>query len=146
MFSILLILFTVGCSKEKRIYCNINIENKIQNYSNTGTYTIYYKNNFVTRIEKKEKYLSENEDVIKYFKDSKELEYYDLKDKYGGVIYDIKSTETSLKTNITFNLNEFDITKFVKDDRFDKDYVVSKKLTLSGIKKFYESKGAICEE
>ena len=38
-----------------------------------------------------------------------------------------------------------DIKKMVKDKKIDKDYVISNKLTTSGIVKIYESKGAICD-
>ena len=46
-------LFLVGCSKNEYITCNIDVDNKIENYNMNGVYKIYYKDNFVTSIEKK---------------------------------------------------------------------------------------------
>ena len=138
-------LFLVGCSKNEYITCNIDVDNKIENYNMNGVYKIYYKDNFVTSIEKKETYISSDEDMIKYFNEVNNLEYYNLNDLYGGVSYEINSNETSVKLNVNINLELLDIKKMVKDNEIDKDYVISNKLTKSGIVKFYESKGAICD-
>ena len=143
---LILILFITGCSKEKYIVCNINIENNIQKYSNIGTYKVYYKNNFVTKIEKQEKYISKDNEVIKYFKEYKELEYYDLNDKYGGVNYTIEDIENGIKISSKIDFKIIDVNKMAKEGKIDRDFVISKKLTLGGIKSIYKSKGAICKE
>ena len=53
IFLPIFVLFLVGCSKNEYITCNIEVDNKIENYNMTGLYKIYYKDNFVTSIEKK---------------------------------------------------------------------------------------------
>lgn len=138
-------LFLVGCSKEEMFTCNIEVENNLQNYTMKGIYTIHYKDNYVTRIEKKERYISSDEEIINYLKESKELEYYNLNDLYGGYIYDIKSSETGVAIISNIDLSLVDLKKMEQDKKIDKDYVVSNRLTKSGIVRFYESKGAICD-
>ena len=145
IFLPIFVLFLVGCSKNEYITCNIDIHNKIENYNMNGVYKIYYKDNFVTSIEKKETYISSDETMIDYFNESNNLEYYNLSDLYGGVSYEINSDETSVNLDVNINLELLDIKKMVKDNKIDKDYVMSNKLTKSGMVKFYESKGAICD-
>lgn len=138
-------LFLVGCSKEEMFTCNIEVENNLQNYTMKGIYTIHYKDNYVTRIEKKERYISSDEEIINYLKESKELEYYNLNDLYGGYIYDIKSSETGVAIISNIDLSLVDLKKMEQDKKIDKDYVINNKLTKSGIVRVYESKGAICD-
>lgn len=138
-------LFLVGCSKEETIICNIELDNKLQNYTTKGIYIVYYKDNFVTRIEKKEQYLSPDEEVINYLNESKSLEYYNLNDLYGGYTYDIKNSETSVAIISNIDLSLVDLKKMEQDKKIDKDYIVGNRLTKSGIVRVYESKGAICD-
>ena len=139
-----LILFITGCGKEKSLICNIDIKNNIQNYSVTGYYKVYYKGDFVTRIEKREKYLSDEKSVIDFFEESKELEIYNLSDRYGGVIYSINSTGNSVIIKVKIDFKEFNVDQMSKDGNIDSDYVLGGKLKVSGIKRLYEEKGAIC--
>ena len=138
-------LFLVGCSKEEMVTCNIEVENNLQNYTMKGIYTIYYKDNFATKIEKKEQYISPDEEIINYLKESKSLEYYNLNDLYGGYTYDIKNSETSVAIISNIDLNLVDLKKMEQDKKIDKDYIVGTRLTKSGIIRVYESKGAICD-
>ena len=145
IISLILVLFLVGCSKEKYVTCNVEIENNVQGYEVVGTYKIYYEDNFVTQIKKEEKYTTNKQEVIDYFKESKNLEYYNLNDLYNGFNYTISSGDNYINLSATINLEEVNIKEMVKDGYLDKDYTISNKLTLSGIKYFYESKGAICD-
>ena len=138
-------LFIVGCSKNEYIICNIDVDNKVENYNMTGLYKIYYKDNFVISIEKQETYISLDEDTINYFNEAKNLEYYNLNDLYDGVSYEINSSKNSVDLNVNINLELLDIKKMVKDKKLDKDYVISNKLTKSGVVKLYETRGAICD-
>ena len=142
---LIIALFLVGCSKEEIVTCNIEVDNDLQNYTMKGIYNIYYKDNYVTKIEKKEQYISPNEDVITYLNDSKNLEYYNLNDLYGGYTYEIKNSETALAITSKINLSLVDLKKMEQDKKIDKDYVVGNRLTTSGIVRVYESKGAICD-
>ena len=144
---LLLFVFTlvIGCNSNNTITCTLDIKNEVQNYQNTGNYKIYYKGNYVTKIVKNEEYASSDKSVLNYFYEVKELEYYDLSDKYSGVTYEIKKNEGSIKIKATIDLNTFDIKSMVRDGKIDKDYVISNKLTTSGIKRVYESIGATCK-
>lgn len=136
--------FFAGCSN-KYISCDIEVENNVQNYNMTGSYKIYYKDNYVTKIEKSEKYISNDEDVISFFEESKNLEYSNLNDLYKGYKYSIKSYETSVFVDVLIDMELVNLKQLVKDKQIDKDYVINGKLTTSGIVRFYESKGAICD-
>ena len=142
---LILILLVTGCSKEKMFTCNINLYNEIEEYELTAEYKIYHKDNFVTKIEKEETYESEEKDTLEFFEKSKELEYQNIRDLYGGTIYLVKLKKDKVVINVVMDLSELDIKKMAKDKYIDKDYVVSNKLTTGGIKKIYESKGAICQ-
>ena len=139
------IVFLTGCSKNNYITCNINIENKVDNYNLNGVYKIYYKNNFVTKIEKEESYISSDESVIEYFSEVKDTEYYSLNDNYNGFLYEINKLENKIELSVNIDLDLVDIKQMVKDKKLEKEYVVSNRLTTNGIVRFYESKGALCD-
>lgn len=145
LFSCLVILLLVGCSKDKYIYCDIKIDNDTQSYEMTGTYKIYYNNNYVTKIEKKEKYISSDSAVLKYLEEVNSLDYYNLNDLYGGFFYTIDSNKDNIQVDAVIDFDLLDVRKMVKNKILDKDYVISDQLTTSGIVKIYESKGAVCD-
>lgn len=139
-----MILLLCGC-KDKSLTCNINIENKELNYELTGKYKIYYKKSFVTKIEEKEKYQSNDKDVIRYLNESKDIEYDNLNNRYGGYEYNITKEKNDLNIYISIDISKVDIEKMVKDEYLSNYYINKNKLTLGGMRLFYESKGAICE-
>lgn len=139
------LLFLVGCSKEEIIICNIEVENNLQDYTMKGIYQIYYRDNYVSRIEKEEQFISKNESVLKYLNESKNLEYYNLNDLYGGYKYTINYNETVVSIKTTIDLNLVDLEAMEKDKKIDNTYIVNNRLTTSGIVRIYESKGAICD-
>ena len=134
-----------GCGKDKYYTCKININNDVQNYSLKGIYKIYYDGNYVTKIEKSEKYISSEIDVLNYFKEAKELYYNNLKDIYGGYEYKIDIKDEDLSLIINIDLSKLNIKDMVYDGYINEYYVVSNKLTTSGVKELYKSKGAICD-
>ena len=139
------VLFFTGCSKEKYFTCKIDLTNKQQEYYLNAEYKIYYKNSFVTKIEKEEIYISENEDTINYFYEAKYLEYLNMNNLYGGTIYTLEKKESKVKLNASIDMETADIKKMIKNKFIDRDYVVSNKLTTGGIKNIYKEKGAICD-
>lgn len=139
------IIFLTGCSKNNYITCNINIENKVDNYNLNGIYRIYHKNNFVTKIEKEESYISSDESVIEYFNEIKDIEYYSLNDIYDGFSYKINTIENKIDLFVNIDLELVDLKQMVKDKKLEKEYVVSNRLTTNGIVRFYEAKGALCD-
>lgn len=141
---LVLLIFISGCSNNKYYICNIDVENNQQNYTLNGKYIIYYDDNFVTKIEKEEKYISNDVTIIEYFNEYKNLDYDNLNNLYGGFTYTIDKLENRILINSTIDLNNVDIKKMIKNGYLDNDYVISNKLTVSGAKYFYKSKGAIC--
>lgn len=145
IISLVFILFLLGCSKEEYFTCKFDVNNKQMNYNFTGTYKIYYDDNYVTKIEKEEKYISPDESVLNYYEEYKDLDNYNLNDKYGGVTYKIERQETNVDLNIVMDVSNMNIKQMVKDKVLDKDYVISNKLTITGAKYLYKSKGANCD-
>lgn len=145
VFILLLCLMLVGCGKKSYFTCNIDIDNNIDNYKHSGIYKIYYKGDYVTKIDKEDNYYSNNKNTLNYLNELNELQYYDLSDKYGGVTYVINSNEDSIEIKSSIDLKEFDIKSYSKDDKIDSNYVLSNKLLKNGIKRVYESRGAICK-
>lgn len=145
IISFIFILFLVGCNKKDFITCDIEVDNKLKNYTMSGTYKIYYNDNYVTNIEEKEIYISSDKEIIEYFYESKDLDYYNLNDIYKGYNYDIKKDDTSVSITSNIDMSLVNIKKMLKNKEIDKDYVISNKLTTSGAVKIYESKGAICD-
>lgn len=144
--SIALVLLVCGCSKDKYITCTNEINNEFENYELRATYKIYYKDSYVTKIEKKEKYTSSDKKVIDYFEEYKDLDYSYSKDVYGGYDYTIKKNKDYVEIKTTIDMNLVDIKSMVRDGKLDKDYVISNKLTTSGAQYYYKSIGAECSE
>lgn len=141
---IFLILLT-GCSKEKYFTCKINIANEMQNYTLNAEYKVYYKKSYVTKVEKKEVYKTQNEDTLDYFYEYKNLEYVNLNNLYGGFTHEVKKSADEVKLKATIDMSLVDIKKMKKDKYISSYYIVSNKLTTGGIKNIYEEKGAICD-
>lgn len=143
--SLIIVLLLTGCSKDKYFICEINLDNNIQEYKMDALYKVYYKDSFVTKIEKTETYISNNEDTLEYFNEYKNLEYQNINNLYGGTTYNIDFKENKIVLNATIDMSLVDIKKMVKNKFIEKDYVTSNKLTTSGIKYIYKSKGAKCD-
>ena len=146
IFSIAIILIICGCGKEKYITCTNEINNTLENYTLTATYKIYYNKSYVTKIEKEEKYTSNDKNVLDYIEEYNELNYSNSNDLYGGFTYTIDKDKeyVSIKTDIDFKIA--DVKRMVREGYLDKDYVVSNKFTTGGAKYFYEAVGATCKE
>ena len=144
-FLIVLCILLSGCGKNNYFYCKINVENNLEGYKLKGTYKITFKGNFVTYIEKKETYTSDDTDIISYFRQAKDLEYSNLLNNYGGVEYKVTNSERITQIEAKINVDKMDIKQLSKDGLIDKDYVTSNKISINGIKHIYEAKGAVCD-
>lgn len=145
MFLLVVFICMSGCGNEKYFVCTIDLDNSKENYSLNATYKVYYDGNYVTKIEKNDYYSSNDLTVLDYFKEYKTLEYDNLNSLYGGFDYSVDLKENDLIFNTTINLEDVDIKKMLSNGDINSDYVVSNKLTTSGIKYLYKAKGAICE-
>ena len=145
VFLLLIVMLLSGCSKENYFTCEIDLENKIQEYHLKATYKVYYKNSYVTKIEKSEIYETDNEDTYNYFNESKSLEYTNLNNLYGGITHTISLEENKVILDAAFDMNIVDIKKMIKNKYIDRDYVIGNNLTVGGIKNIYKEKGAICD-
>lgn len=145
LLAVLSIIFITGCSKQKYMTCTIELENNNQNYTLNAIYKVYYKDKYVTKIEKEEIYKSDDKKVLDYFNEYKNLEYNNLNDIYGGFEFNVNYKEDTVKLNSSIDMSVIDVKKMVANNYLDKNYVVANKLTTSGAKYFYSSKGASCD-
>ena len=144
IFIVFIIIILTGCSKNYKV-CNSSIDNKKQNYHADLTYKIYYKNNFVTSVEISQKYTSTDQNMINYFDNYLKLTYVTLNEQYGYITYERKQINNGIEYDAKFDYTKIDINEMVKNGYIDKDYVVNKRISLSGITKMYEKKGAVCK-
>ena len=135
------IFFITGCSKENYFICKIDLVNDINEYKLDAIYKVYYKDTYVTKIEKEEIYTSENNDTLNYFKEYKQLEYTDLNNLYNGYSYEVKLINNKVKLNTTIDMSLVDVGKMIKNNYIDKDYVISGKISVGGIKNIYKEGG-----
>ena len=143
---LLILVLITGCKNKKYIECTINVNNTVQNYTLSGTYKIYYKKGYVTSINKHDIYQSSDKEMKDYLSEYNNLYYTDLNNKYSGVTYDIQKKGDSIIIETDIDVKSMDINKLVKNKVLEQDYVKLNKITTSGMKKYYESKGAICSE
>ena len=144
VLSLLFIILLTGCSEEY-ITCKIELNNNKENYTLNSIYKIYYKDNYVTNITKEDKYSSTDKQILDYYYEYKNLEYQHFKDIYGGYEYNIDYKNNVLKIDANINMEEVNIKKMLLDNILDNSYVVGNRLTKTGAKLYYESKGAVCD-
>lgn len=134
-----------GCSNGKKVMtCTLDLTNTNDKYILNAVYKVEYNNNYVTNIKISEKYISEVEEVLNYYNESKFLKYFSLKDKYENIEYNIDRKEGSLQIDVDMDFSKIDVKHMSRNGDVDSDYIVGDKLTITGAKKMYEAKGAKC--
>lgn len=140
-----LLIFISGCKKESKEelfkICNIKSKSNENAYRIQSEYKIYGKDKLVTKIEKEEIVISEDEEMLKYFEEYLGVSYSNLNEKYGG--YDNKITKDNDKiiSNTTINFDSINIKDYIKDNESMKNYVDKDyNLTEEQIVSFYEEK------
>lgn len=143
--SILLLVLLTGCS-DKYFECNKNIYNEMQDYELNAKYKVYYENSFVTKIEKEEIYISDNIDTLNYFNEYKKLEYENVNNLYGEVIYSINRSENKITIYSTIETELLNIKKMKNNKYIDSEAVINNKIATGGIKNIYKAQGFTCED
>jgi hypothetical protein len=140
-----MIILLTGCTKDKYFTCKIDLNNELMEYNLNAIYKVYYEDSYVTRIEKNEIYETENKETLNYFNEYKSLEYMNLSNLYGGIVYTVDLKENKVILDATFGMSVVDIKEMIKNKHIDRDYVIGNNLTVGGIKNIYREKGAICD-
>ena len=140
-----MVVLLTGCSNDKHFTCTIDLNNEQMEYHLSATYKVYYKNSYVTKVEKNEIYETDNEDTYNYFNEAKDLEYQNLNNLYGGIIHNISLKENKVILDAIIDMSIADIKKMIKNKYIDIDYVIGNNLTVGGIKNIYKEKGIICD-
>ena len=146
VFILLSLFLLVGCTnKIKEGNCKINLKNSDENYTLKANYKIYYdKNEYVTKIEESATYKSDDESVLDFYYKAKSMEYQNLYN-YGGIEYSVELIDNKVKIISTREVKDMNVKKLIKDKLIDRDYTSANRLTLYGMKDYYEAKGAVCD-
>lgn len=141
LLSFLLIILLTGCGKDKYITCRIDLKNNVDNYEQKSVYKIYYKDSYVTKIDKEDIYLSNSKEKIDYLN---EINLLVLNNYKSGYTFNIDKTDNKLKITTIIDISKIDLKQLVLDKKISSDYIISNKLLKNGLIKLYESKGAHC--
>ena len=140
----LLLILITGC-KDKNIVCKGSINNKTENYKLNSEYKIYYKGNYVVKIEKEDIYSSKIKEEMDYLEEINTLNLDNKKSIYGSYDYNIEKKDYKLKVNTEIIIKDLDIKQMILDDIISRDYVVGNRIVKSGVIDYYESKGLKCD-
>ena len=146
VFILLSLFLLVGCTnKIKEGNCKINLKNSDENYTLKANYKIYYdKHEYVTKIEESATYKSDDDSVLDFYYKAKSMEYQNLYN-YGGIEYSVELIDNKVKITSTREVKDMNVKKMIKDKLIDRDYTSANRLTLYGMKDYYEAKGAVCD-
>lgn len=146
MFSICLL---VGCgnkSKEEVINCNLKMTETGDNYTIEAKYTIYGKDDIVTKVSTTEIVESEDTEILDYFEEYLNSTYSELNDTYSGYDFKVTKEEGKVTSDVNIDYSAVDMEKYIENNTAMKSYVNDdNKLTIENAKLIYESLGATCE-
>ena len=72
------------------------------------------------------------------------MEYQNLYN-YGGIEYSVELIDNKVKIISTREVKDMNVKNMIKDKLIDRDYTSANRLTLYGMKDYYEAKGAVCD-
>lgn len=146
LLSVLCIFLTAGCGSSKEQVINCTLETTASNYTLDATYTIYGKDNIVTKVKTQEIVTSSSDDVLDYFEEYLNDTYTEFNDGYSGYNFKVTKENDKVVSDVTIDYNIMDMDKYVEDYQVMKSYVNNKnQLTVDNAKKIYESMNATCE-
>lgn len=120
-----------------------NYKNNSETMISTLSYKMDFKLKNVTKLETKEIIESEDEDLLKTYKDSLEelmKKYQDL--KYYKTKIDNEKNKLIVKTTIEYD--KIDMKKYLEIEG-EKSYIKHNKLKVAKLKEIYEKNGAKCQ-
>ena len=148
---IFLIVLTIIalCNKKSNLKvnkCILESDQSASGYVSTTTYTIYYENEIVEKVEQKEEIKSQDKNILDFFNKQYSSQYKNINSLYGGYTYEIKENKDSLVSEITIDYEKINMNKFLEDNPGMKNYVnENKKIEVNKIKEMYTNIGATCE-
>lgn len=146
IFSICLLVGCGGKSKEEVINCNLKMTETGNNYTIESKYTIYGKDDVVTKVSTTEIVESEDTEILDYFEEYLTSTYSDLNDTYSGYDFKITKKEGKVTSVVNIDYSAVDMDKYVENNTAMQSYVnKDNKLTVEKAKLIYESLGATCE-
>ena len=104
-------------------------------------YKIFGKTKLVTKIEKEEVIISDDEEMLNYFLEYLTSSYEDLNKKYGGYNNNITKENDRIVSNTVISFDELNIKEYIKDNEVIKNYLDNENsLSLDQIVSYYEEK------
>lgn len=140
---IALIIFIIIKSGPYNGLLNCTYKNNTNTMNTVLNYNLSFKNKNVTKLETEEIIESDDEELIKTYKESIE----ELSKKYDGLKYyktNITNKNNKLIVKTTIEYNKIDMKKYLQIEG-DKSYIKNNKLKVKKIKEIYEKNGATCK-
>ena len=114
LLCIFILIFLAGCKKKvsrEELFkvCTAKSNSNENSYKIQSKYKIYGKNYLVTKIEKEETVISEDEEMLKYFEEYLGVSYSNLNEKYGGYINSISKEDNKIISNTIITFDNFNL-------------------------------------
>ena len=148
LFVVIIICFlVVGCgNKSVTKNCTIISDQSSNGYKSNTTYTIYSKNDIVSKVEQKEVIDSNKKDILDFYKNEYNAMYQKYNKTYGGYTYSVDVNNNQLILRVVIDYNKFDMNKYIRDNTGIKKFVNDKnQYTLDGIVSMYKNMGGSCK-
>ena len=148
LFVVIMICFlVVGCgNKQVTKTCTLVSDQSSNGYKSSTTYTIYSKNDIVTKVEQKEVIDSKKKEILDFYKDEYNSMYKKYNKTYGGYTYHVSINKNQLIFDVLIDYKEFDMDKYIRDNTGIKKFVnKDNQYTMDGIIKMYENIGGSCK-
>ncbi len=130
--------------KEGIVECRFS--NTYDDYKIESVYKYKYKGKYSTVVNSQEIVISDDDDILDYYKSYLEKQYEGV-DKYGGYTYKIeKESNNKVVSTVEIDYSKMDIEKFLDDQPSFAYYLEDGKILGDRLKTMYMSMGATCEE
>ena len=144
----LVVMCVFGCKKESTLLsvCTFEAKDTDDKYAFNYRYEIYEKGGYVDKIISTQTISSDDENTLKYYKESFAEVYKEYSEEYGGYSYKITEETGKIVIKATIDYNEIDIEKYVESNPSLKEFIVKKnKIDARGRVSSFEAVGAICD-
>lgn len=126
--------------------CTKDYKDEINNYALGSKYAIITEDDIVKTIKSIEILESNKQSIINDFEGYINANYSKIKE-YGGYTFEINHEGNKLITNVTINLEEFNMDGFLSEfPEFINNLNEDNKLTVEALIDYYETKNIECKE
>ena len=146
---LVLVFLLCGCGKNyknvKSLKCTVHRSNVEDGYEVDATYEATAENGYAKTLKTKEVVTSTNAEKLDEFEENFHTTYDHMIEAYGGYTYNVTREENKVIADLTLDYSQTNLNKMVEDLPALEDYIEDGKMTISGLKKMYESTDGTCE-